>query len=65
MTLSSLTASIQSAMFSFVKFGINQPLLFFWISKISKNELGKCIPNFSQKHVITSTNFPVILGFAT
>ena len=27
------------------------------ISKISKGELGKFIPNFPQNHVITSTNF--------
>ena len=29
------------------------------ISKISKGELGKFIPNFPQNHVITSTNTEV------
>ena len=28
----------------------------FWNCEISKSELGKFIPNFPLKHVITSTN---------
>ena len=49
----------------FVKFGKNVPcsffeilksLKFFEISKFQKSELGKFIPNFPLKHVITITN---------
>ena len=29
----------------------------FWNCEISKSELGKFIPNFPLKHVITSTNY--------
>ena len=29
----------------------------FWNCEISKSELGKFIPNFPLKHVITSTNW--------
>ena len=43
----------------FVKFGENLPGSFFeiLISKFQKSELGKFIPNFPLKHVITNTNF--------
>ena len=43
----------------FVKFWENLPRSFFEIlksSKFQKSELGKFIPNFPRKHVITSTN---------
>ena len=33
----------------------------FWNCEISKSELGKFIPNFPLKHVITSTNDPSLL----
>ena len=32
----------------------------FWNCEISKSELGKFIPNFPLKHVITSTNFILV-----
>ena len=43
-------------MFTFVKFVINSPRLFFEILKLKffKNKLGKFIPNFPCKHVFTS-----------
>ena len=42
-----------------MKFGENLPRSFFEIlkSKFQKSEVGKFIPNFPLKHVITSTNF--------
>ena len=42
-----------------MKFGENLPGSFFEIltSKFQKSELGKFIPNFPVKHVITNTNF--------
>ena len=46
-----------------MKFGENLPcsyleiLKIFKISKFQKSELGKFIPNFPHKHVITSTNY--------
>ena len=33
----------------------------FWNCEISKSELGKFIPNFPLKHVITSTNIEVAI----
>ena len=45
-----------------MKFGENLPRSFFEIvklkSKFQKSELGKFIPNFPLKHVITSTKSP-------
>ena len=47
----------------FVKFW-NLPRFTREISKFQKNELGKFIPNFPLKHVITSTNLePLMLTF--
>ena len=46
-----------------MKFGENLPRSsyeIFEISKFQKSELGKFIPNFPLKHVITSTNKHVI-----
>ena len=39
----------------FLKFWISFKI--FLISKFQKSELGKFIPNFPLKHVITNTNF--------
>ena len=39
-----------------MKFGENLPRFTWEISKFQKSELGKFIPNFPLKHVITSTN---------
>ena len=36
----------------------NFEISFFEISKLQKSELGKFIPNFPLRHVITITNFP-------
>ena len=48
-----------------MKFWENLPHSFFeiLISKFKKSELGKFIPNFPLKHVITSTNFPLYKYF--
>ena len=48
---------------NFVKFW-NLPRFTREIPKFQKNELGKFIPNFPLKHVITSTNLePLMLTF--
>ena len=47
-----------------MKFGENLSRSFFEIlkSKFQKSELGKFIPNFPLKHMITSTNKAVDTG---
>ena len=45
-----------------MKFGENLPRFTWEISKFQKSELGKFIPNFPLKHVITSTNHVTLLN---
>ena len=45
-----------------MKFGENLPRFTWEISKFQKSELGKFIPNFPLKHMITSTNKAVDTG---